>query len=98
MKRSGYGAGAGRKVGKDAIRVVLLMRTQGPLRPIFKTKRVHRVENWRENLRTRMNEAFEQIHEKPCPYCQAILVRRNGKHGTFYSCINWSTTSCQGKA
>lgn len=103
VQRRGYGAGAGRKVGKDAIRVVLLARMPGnssltTLKPIFKGKRVHRVENWRENLRTRMNEAFEHIHENPCPECGAILVRREGKYGSFYSCVMWPVTKCQGKA
>lgn len=53
--------GVARKVGGDAIRVcaVDLKRDRG----LIATTRVHRVEGWRENLKSRVLEVLKETHE-----------------------------------
>lgn len=31
-----------------------------------------------------------------CPKCDGIMVKRNGKFGEFYGCVNFSKTGCKG--
>lgn len=55
---TGIVAGGSRKVGKDAIRVAAVnVRTD---KGWIKSKRVHRVENWRENLKGRILQVIRQ--------------------------------------
>ena len=94
------GNGKGRDVGKDAIRVIVQAKIDNDIgwRVIHKGKRVHRVENWRKNLDTRIVEAIDHVHPDPCPECGHAMRLREGKFGWFYSCIMWPTTQCQGRA
>lgn len=96
-------AGTGRSVGEDAIRVVVqgAMYEDGHFdkwKSFWKSRRVHRTKNWRDNLNERLDHAFDQIDPEPCPICGSAIVRREGKHGAFYSCIMWPRTQCPGKA
>ena len=54
---------SGRGVGEDAIRITLL----GPKGPLHRAKfftRVHRTQNWRDNLRERIETALEYYEDK----------------------------------
>jgi hypothetical protein len=51
-----------RAVGADAIRIAVVRRQpDGSITGIGKAKRVHRVENWRANLLTRITETMERF-------------------------------------
>ena len=53
---------AARGEGEDSIRVVLMnTRTKRPI--AGKEQRVHRVENWRDNLRKRIDDAIEKFED-----------------------------------
>ena len=90
--------GGSRNKGKDAIRVVVKYMDNGRWIALRKLRRVHRVRNWKENLKKRIEEAGNQIYPEKCPYCRSVMVLREGQYGTFYSCTRWSQTGCQGKA
>jgi len=79
-----------RNKGEDAIRVVLAWKdekdpTRTP-RIVGKSKRVHRMENWRKHLTSRL-EQWESLAPPPCPSCQSPMVERKGKNSRFYGCI-----------
>ncbi len=89
--------GGGRKVGSDAIRLVLQVLRDDEWGGIgYKSKRVHRTKNWRNNLTDRMQTAADMIHKAPCPECGHAMIKRTGKHGDFYSCVMWPKTRCGG--
>jgi hypothetical protein len=85
-----------RKKGSDAIRVMIRVETPEHNYMLWKSKRVHRVENWKRNLKDRIDEAEMQVHEMPCPKCGAMLLLRDGRHGEFYGCSNFAKTRCRG--
>lgn len=81
--------GGAREVGADAIRCVLMYRSEdGKISPIGKSRRVHRVEGWKKNLEARIND-WEQALGPDCPKCSAPTVERKGKHGTFDGCVRY---------
>ena len=68
--------GVSRPVGGDAIRVCAVdtIRDRG----IVSTRRVHRVENWRENLKARVMEVLREAHDRtpaPAPAATAKVVQ-----------------------
>lgn len=82
-----------RDVGKDAIRCVLMYRFTNKegktiIRPVGKDRRVHRVEGWKKNLESRINN-WEQSLGPSCKKCQAPTVERQGKYGGFYGCVRF---------
>lgn len=92
----------GRDSGKDAIRVIVQIRDENEFgeamwRVVHKSRRVHRVKNWKANLMIRLVAAMDQVHCFPCPNCGSAMILRDGKYGPFYSCANWSTTQCRGR-
>jgi hypothetical protein len=81
-----------RDVGKDAIRVVLFIKRNNIYVPTWKGSRVYRVENWRENLGSRIREGFARGCKDidwECPNCGGHLILRDGYHGLFYGCSNY---------
>lgn len=90
--------GMARKKGGDAIRVVVLYKHADKWIPTGKNKRVHRVENWRANLADRIEDVRKDVHPMPCPQCGSPMLKREGRHGPFYSCSMWPKTGCSGKA
>jgi len=89
--------GGGRKVGSDAIRLVLQVLRDTEWGGVgWKAKRVHRTKNWRANLTSRMHDAAEMVHTETCPLCGHAMIKRTGKHDEFFSCIMWSKTGCNG--
>lgn len=89
----------GRKVGGDAIRVVLVDPTGYVWAKGF--TRVHRTQNWRLNMLRR----YETIFEEPwnykwappitCSECGLEMRCRHGKKGSFYGCSGYRTDGCR---
>jgi len=96
-------SGVSRGVGEDAIRVELYYIREGVTYRIGGTKRVHRVENWRENLKGRIATWKDWSGIGPsCPKCGAPTIEREvkkegpNKGKKFYSCCTWAKTKCDG--
>lgn len=97
-----------RGVGDDAIRVSAWAKTPIMINGVITegivmlggSKRVHRVEHWRENLIKRLT-IWKEMIEPLCPECDApMLLRkpRNGQHWQpFYGCIRYANTAAQCK-
>lgn len=90
-------SGSSRAVGKDAIRVTLFMRTRQAIRfedvpsNIIKlggSKRVHRVENWKKNLQSRIDSWLDFMPKHKCK-CGSPMVPRNGENGKFLGCSQY---------
>lgn len=84
--------GTSRGKGKDAIRVVLLVNDGGKNKPVWKGKRVHRVEGWRENLQERIDMGLAigcEGEDWQCENCGGHMLLREGKRGFFYGCENF---------
>jgi len=79
--------GSGRKAGGDAIRV-LCVNEQG--QGFHSTKRVHRTQNWRKNLLSRVDSIYKDI-PKPttCTCGNGILLPKKGKNGLFLGCSSY---------
>lgn len=73
---------AGRRVGTDAIRVVVLGDNR-----YFGESRVNRTQNWRDNLKKRI-ESFKTSY-KTCPQCGHALRPKTGKFGKFMGCVTY---------
>ena len=83
--------GAGRGNGKDAIRVVVVTRdTDGHPKIIGSDTRVHRVEGWRKNLQSRLDNWRAQFGPV-CPKCGKPTVQRRSKRGYFWGCSDYPT-------
>ena len=89
--------GGARSCGADAIRVVLFVKTQTSMRPMWKGARVYRTKNWRDSLQNRIDEALLRGcdgRDYECQECGMPLILRDGKHGSFWACSSWSVTRC----
>jgi len=53
-----------RACGQDAIRVCAIRKVDGVWKGLVKTQRVHRTQNWRDNLLTRIQTVFETCKER----------------------------------
>lgn len=83
-----------RGVGKDAIRVSLVTKTpEGEIKGVGHSKRVHRVEGWRNNLQARLDD-WKELEGEPCPYCGTMMAHRKGKNGKFWGCVRYPV--CRG--
>jgi hypothetical protein len=87
-----------REVGKDAIRVCIIAEV--PTKEykrvvgIQSFTRVHRTANWRDNLRKRVQEAFDWAvnNVRSCKLCGQLLVVRCNKRGIqFFGCSGYPT-------
>ena len=86
-----------RKRGADAIRVVMFMRTDKGIRPVWKAARVYRTKNWRISLLNKIHEALFRGRggqDYKCKFCKSPMVYRVSKHGEFWGCSSWPTTKC----
>lgn len=79
--------GSGRKAGGDAIRV-LCVNEQG--QGFHSTTRVHRTQNWRKNLLSRVDSIYTDI-PKPttCTCGNGILLPKKGRNGLFLGCSSY---------
>lgn len=79
-----------RGVGEDAIRTQLFFRRpDGEVVSIGGTKRVHRVEGWRKNLKDRLDWWLQNLPQEPCPKCGLPLALRKSGTGEFLACVGW---------
>lgn len=73
-----------RDIGKDAIRCVLVDKYG---KPIDKSKRTHRMSNWRERLQIKLELLYEEVDSVVlCKTCDSQMILRNGTNGQFYGC------------
>lgn len=93
--------GQSRDCGKDAIRIVWIVRLneENRLIPVIKMKRVHRVKNWRNNLKTRLQELQHKFHDLQACQCGFLMHKityNPRKHkkpfNDFYACYR---TACK---
>jgi len=82
-----------RESGEDAIRVVLMWKDGSEWKAIGSSKRVHRIQTWRKNLKKRLSNWKDMI-EGRCGNCGAPLSVRSGKHGKFLGCSRYGDTDC----
>lgn len=89
--------GESRPEGEDAIRCTLFWKNpaSGEIKAIGSTKKVLRMQNWRTNLRKRI-EGWEKMIGPNCPDCQSPMVRRKNRQNKneFYGCVNYP--NCRG--
>lgn len=90
---SSISAGAGRGVGEDAIRVVLFLKLDDKIVKLGGSKRVHRVQGWRENLQSRLSDWQQFLPARTCA-CGKPMVLRHVKKGprkgeAFYGCTGY---------
>ncbi len=80
-------SGLSRGVGEDAIRVTLVDNVSGKA---VGSKRVYRVPGWSQRMRERIVWfTANKDRVKRCPKCRAVMIRRIGKYGDFYGCLNF---------
>ena len=82
--------GASREVGKDAIRVCLFWRKpDGTITKASGSKRVHRVNGWKNNLKNRL-DSWEQDFIT-CSVCGAPMIERTNRNNgnKFFGCCNY---------
>lgn len=91
--------GAGREVGEDAIRCVLVTKISNAgmdcIRAFGKAKRVYRVKGWKSNLQARIDN-WEENQSPACPKCGAPMAVKKGPRGDFWGCITWKESKCNG--
>lgn len=91
-----------RALGEDAIRTYIYLRTDDihgdSWFKYIELSRTYHTKGWRENLLERVKQAQNTINKTLCPKCNNPLILRMGKYGSFYSCVMWSRTRCEGKA
>jgi hypothetical protein len=91
-------AEAARDCGEDAFRVCLVRSPGTPKaeRILCVLPRVHRTQNWRDNLRTRLRLAWQLLTAEKCPACGARMYpeRRKKNNELFWSCSRFP--SCKG--
>ena len=85
--------GESREVGKDAGRVLLIEKTTN--KPVWKSKRVNRTENFLLNLRKRCRDAWHSVAGlEKCPVCKGFMIERKSKNGKFLGCLKYP--GCKG--
>jgi len=82
-------SGSSRGVGKDAIRVMLFMRSDGEIVKLGGSKRVNRVQNWKRNLQARINSWLDFMPKHKCSQCGSPMLPRKGKNGNFLGCSKY---------
>lgn len=78
-----------RQAGQDAIRVMLLYRSENRDVVIGQATRVHRTKNWAGALLNRLEEFHLLLPKCACPRCGAPMVKRNSQRGVFFGCSNY---------
>jgi helicase len=79
-----------RLIGEDAIRCVLVDFISQ--KTIDKAKRTHRMTNWRERLKEKLDELKQEVKKiEICKTCNSAMVLREGTKGPFYGCLSYPT-------
>jgi hypothetical protein len=88
-------------VGEEAMHVELWWREAEGVEPIRvgKSKRVHRVAGWRDNLRNRLDN-WSDAAPMICAVCRRPMAERKGPKGNFMGCLGWKKdgTGCKNTA
>jgi len=79
--------GEARKVGADAIRVILFAANYS--KPVGSEARVYRTTGWEKNLGTRLRQTMEQVIALPICECGAYMVERTSRFGKFLGCVRY---------
>jgi superfamily II RNA helicase len=83
-------SGITRSIGEDAIRCVLIDNVSH--KPIDKAKRTHRMSNWKERLKQKLDDLKEEAKKVAiCKSCGSAMVLRDGSKGQFYGCLSYPT-------
>ncbi|TFG30906.1 hypothetical protein EU528_07550 [Candidatus Thorarchaeota archaeon] len=84
-------SGMSRKLGEDAIRMVLMYKNT---HAVMKETKTLRTSNWKKNLEAKIRDLTEKTTEYRCPWGHP-LVKRTGKggKGSFYGCANFPDCS-----
>ncbi len=86
--------GSSRDVGKDAIRVCLVMKIEdGSIVGVGASSRVYRLATWRANLVKRL-EMWTRLLGPACSRCGAYTAQRSSQYGLFWGCIHYP--QCKG--
>jgi helicase len=81
-------SGVTRSIGEDAIRCVLIDLISQ--KPIDKAKRTHRMSNWKERLKEKIDELKKEAQKvQLCKTCGSSMVLREGPKGQFYGCLSY---------
>ena len=81
-------SGITRDIGEDAIRCVLFDFISQ--KPVGKAKRTHRMTNWKERLKEKLDELKEETKKiQICKTCNSAMVLRNSSRGEFYGCLSY---------
>jgi hypothetical protein len=92
-------SGQSRDVGVDAMRASLFMRKwntadqKWDIMMLGGSKRVHRVQKWRQNLQERLDKWLEMF--KLCPRCGMPLMVKKGRNGEFFGCTGYRINGCR---
>lgn len=90
--------GEARDVGEDAIRVALVTKDdQAGILGVGHSRRVYRVEGWKDNLQNRLDK-WEENLGPVCPKCGGWMALRKGKNGEFWGCTMFKSKGCKGSA
>jgi uncharacterized protein YjbJ (UPF0337 family) len=98
---TGIADGNSREVGKDAIRCTVFTKADGEIKKLGGDKRVHRVEGWRDNLKSRIEDVTEKFSEEvTCPDCGAPMALREAARTKrkFWGCTRYpACVACKSK-
>ncbi len=77
-----------RSNGRDSIKLCLVSKTpDGQIHGVGKTKRVHRVEGWLNNLQNRL-DLWQDLLGPQCS-CGCYMVKRESRIGEFWGCSDY---------
>lgn len=80
--------GVARENGSDAIRVALMWKSDNGWTAIGSTKRVNRIDTWRDNLKKRLSN-WKDMLAGTCSDCGAPMKVRSGEYGKFKGCSRY---------
>lgn len=92
--------GNSRAKGKDAIRTIIQSYFDNKWKVVYRAGRTNRTTNWRINLGKKIAECISKLlldENIFCSECGGAFIQRTGKHGDFWSCINWPFNKCNSK-
>lgn len=87
--------GLSRPCGSDAIRIMLMFRYGEKVLSVGKAKRCLRTKNWQKNLGKAIS-SWSEDNWRICTACDFPMVEKKGKNGTFWGCVTFAETKCNG--